>query len=134
MIATAGSQTPACWLLVVAGNVDTQAVLLEHAKAKGHSVISASTPALGLSTFDMMQPDIVITDLFFPEQEGRVGEADLRAQPDLPRRGPDRRRPSRIDVETHARRRSGLSAAADRCRGIRRGPAAGDSWAARFRG
>jgi two-component system cell cycle response regulator len=33
-------------------------------------VISASTPALGLTTFDMTQPDIVITDLFLPEQDG----------------------------------------------------------------
>jgi DNA-binding response OmpR family regulator len=57
-------------LLVVAGNADTQTVILEHARAKGHSVISASTPALGLSTFDMTQPDIVITDLFLPEQDG----------------------------------------------------------------
>ena len=39
-------------------------------RRKGHSVISASTPALGLSTFDMTQPDIVVTDLFLPEQDG----------------------------------------------------------------
>jgi len=61
---------PARTVLVVADNTDTQAVILEHAKAKGHSVISASTPALGLSTFDMTQPDIVVTDLFLPEQDG----------------------------------------------------------------
>jgi two-component system, cell cycle response regulator len=36
----------------------------------GHSVISASTPALGLSTFEMTQPDIVMTDLFLPAQDG----------------------------------------------------------------
>jgi len=70
MIATTGLHTQARTLLVVADNVDTQAVILEHAKAKGHSVISASTPALGLSTFDMTQPDIVVTDLFLPEQDG----------------------------------------------------------------
>jgi DNA-binding response OmpR family regulator len=70
MIATTGCQTQARTLLVVADNVDTQAVILEYAKAKGHSVISASTPALGLSTFDMTQPDIVITDLHFPDEEG----------------------------------------------------------------
>ena len=70
MIATTGCHTQARTLLVVADNVDTQAVILEYAKAKGHSVISASTPALGLSTFDMTQPDIVITDLHFPEEEG----------------------------------------------------------------
>ena len=57
-------------LLVVADNADTQTVILEHARAKGHSVISATTPALGLTTFDMTQPDIVIMDLFLPEQEG----------------------------------------------------------------
>jgi DNA-binding response OmpR family regulator len=70
MIDANGSHTQARTLLVVAGNANTQTVILEHARAKGHSVISASTPALGLTTFDMTQPDIVITDLFLPEQEG----------------------------------------------------------------
>jgi DNA-binding response OmpR family regulator len=70
MIARTGSHTQTRTLLVVADNVDTQTVILEHARAHGHSVISATTPALGLSTFDMTQPDIVITDLFLPEQGG----------------------------------------------------------------
>ena len=70
MIATACSHTPARTLLVVADNADTQTVILEYARAKGHSVISATNPVLGLTTFDMTQPDIVIMDLFPPEQEG----------------------------------------------------------------
>jgi two-component system, cell cycle response regulator len=70
MSVTTGSHTQARTLLVVADNPDTQTVILEQARARGHSVISASTPALGLTTFDMTQPDIVITDLFLPEQEG----------------------------------------------------------------
>ena len=70
MIATTGSHTRARTLLVVADDADAQTVILEHARAKGHSVISAATPALGLSAFDMTQPDIVIVDLFSPEQEG----------------------------------------------------------------
>ena len=70
MIVTRGRQTQVRTVLVVADNADTQAAILKHAKAKGHSVISAATPALGLSTFDMTQPDIVITDLFLPDEEG----------------------------------------------------------------
>ena len=70
MIAMTEWRPPARTLLVVADNTNTQAVILEHAKAQGHSVISASTPALGLSTFDMTQPDIVVMDLFLPEQDG----------------------------------------------------------------
>jgi DNA-binding response OmpR family regulator len=70
MIATTGSHVQARRLLVVADNVDTQTVILEHAKVKGHSVISAATPALGLTKFDMVQPDIVMVDLFMFEQEG----------------------------------------------------------------
>ena len=48
--------TPSRTLLVVADNPDTQTVILEHARAKGHSVIAATTPALGLTTFDMRRP------------------------------------------------------------------------------
>lgn len=70
MIGATGLRTPARRLLVVADNVDTQTAILEHARANGHSVISAATPTQGLTTFDMVQPDIVITDLFLPEQEG----------------------------------------------------------------
>ena len=54
MIATTGPHTQACTLLVVADNADTQIVIVEYARAQGHSVISASTPALGLTTFETM--------------------------------------------------------------------------------
>jgi hypothetical protein len=56
MIGTGESRKPACTLLAVAGHADTQAVISEHARANGHSVIPASTPALGLSTVGMSQP------------------------------------------------------------------------------
>ena len=70
MVATTCSHIQARTLLVVADNAETQTVILEHARGQGHSVISATTPALGLTTFDMTQPDIVITDLFLPDQDG----------------------------------------------------------------
>jgi len=70
MGATTCSHTQARTLLVIADNADTRTVILEHARAQGHSVISATNPALGLTTFDMTQPDIVMMDLFLPEQEG----------------------------------------------------------------
>jgi DNA-binding response OmpR family regulator len=70
MTTTTASHIQARTLLVVADNADTQTMILEHARAKGHSVISATTPALGLTTFEMTQPDIVIMDLFLPEQDG----------------------------------------------------------------
>lgn len=47
MIATTGSHTQVRTLLVVADNADTQTVILEHARAQGHSVVSASTPRSG---------------------------------------------------------------------------------------
>lgn len=78
MIATTRSQTQARTLLVVAGNPDTQSLILEHAREKGYSVISASTPALGLSTFDMTQPDIVFVDVFLPEEDGIVLVRQIR--------------------------------------------------------
>ena len=70
--------TPSRTLLVVADNPDTQTVILEHARAKGHSVIAATTPALGLTTFDMTQPDIVIMDLFLPDQDGMTLVKQIR--------------------------------------------------------
>ena len=70
--------TPSRTLLVVADNPDTQALILEHARAKGHSVIAATNPALGLTTFDMTQPDIVIMDLFLPDQEGMTLVKQIR--------------------------------------------------------
>lgn len=57
MIGTEELHRPACTLLVVAGHADTQAVISKHARAKGHSIISASTPTVGLSTVGMAQPD-----------------------------------------------------------------------------
>jgi len=70
--------TPSRTLLVVADNPDTQTVILEHARAKGHSVIAATTPALGLTTFDLTQPDIVIMDLFLPDQDGMTLVRQIR--------------------------------------------------------
>jgi len=70
--------TPSRTLLVVADNPDTQALILEHARAKGHSVIAATNPALGMTTFDMTQPDIVIMDLFLPDQEGMTLVKQIR--------------------------------------------------------
>jgi len=70
MSQTKRSDREARTLLVVADKTDTKNVILEHAEAQGHSVISAPNPALGLSTFDMSKPDIVITDLFLPDHEG----------------------------------------------------------------
>ncbi|MDP1946012.1 MAG: response regulator [Nitrospirota bacterium] len=70
--------TPSRTLLVVADNPDTQALILEHARAKGHSVIAATSPALGLTTFDMTQPDIVIMDLFLPDQDGMTLVKQIR--------------------------------------------------------
>jgi len=70
MISTTGMPAQARTVLVVADQAETQTRILGHARAQGHSVISASTPALGLATFDKAQPDFVITDLFLPEQDG----------------------------------------------------------------
>jgi DNA-binding response OmpR family regulator len=70
MSQTKGLDREARTLLVVADKADTKNVILEYAEAQGHSVISASNPALGLSTFDISKVDIVITDLFLPDHEG----------------------------------------------------------------
>jgi len=78
MIATTDSRTQARTILVVADNADTQSLIFEQAKAMGHSVICAASPKLGLTTFDMTQPDIVIMDLFLPDQEGLMLVKQIR--------------------------------------------------------
>lgn len=70
MIETTRSRAQARTVLVVVDNADTQAAILAHAASAGHVVICAATPDLGLITFEKAQPDIVITDLFQPEQNG----------------------------------------------------------------
>ena len=72
MIPTPGSCPQARTVLVVSANADTRAVKLEHAKTQGHVVVSAATSALGLTTFDMTQPDIVVTDLFCLNRTGSI--------------------------------------------------------------
>ncbi|MDH4185485.1 MAG: response regulator [Nitrospira sp.] len=78
MIVATPSRAQARRLLVVADSPDAQTAILEYAHTHGHSVISASTPGLGLSTFDMTQPDLVFIDLLLPGQEGLSLVAQIR--------------------------------------------------------
>jgi len=64
-----GKQT-AKTLLVIDQCRDTRALALERARAKGLSVITAPDPAVAQSTLDMTVPDIVLADLFVPDQVG----------------------------------------------------------------
>lgn len=57
-------------LLVVDQCRDTRALALERAREKGLSVIIASDPAVAQTTLEMTVPDVVLTDLFAPDQSG----------------------------------------------------------------
>jgi CheY-like chemotaxis protein len=61
---------------------DTLKFILE---AYGYQVATASNGREGLETFEMVRPDLVITDLLMPEKDGLETISDLRRQqPGLP--------------------------------------------------
>jgi CheY-like chemotaxis protein len=47
---------------------DTRALILERVGAKGLSVVTACDPTVALTTLDMIVPDVVLTDMFEPDQ------------------------------------------------------------------
>jgi DNA-binding response OmpR family regulator len=57
-------------LLVVDQCRETRALALERAREKGLSVITASDPDVAQTTLEMTVPDVVLTDLFAPDQSG----------------------------------------------------------------
>jgi CheY-like chemotaxis protein/anti-sigma regulatory factor (Ser/Thr protein kinase) len=72
------SQNPSCTVLVIDPCPETQARILEHVQGRGYSIIAASDPSTALATIDLTAPDIVITDLFLPEETGLALAQELR--------------------------------------------------------
>jgi DNA-binding response OmpR family regulator len=65
-------------LLVVANCSETLALVLEEAKSRGLSVITAQDPQVAIAMLDMAIPDILLTDLFLPEMSGLLLIREIR--------------------------------------------------------
>ncbi len=57
-------------LLVIEDNADLLPVIAELLTASGHTVRTARNGAEGLAQFRVERPDLVITDIVMPEQDG----------------------------------------------------------------
>lgn len=57
-------------LLVIEDNADLLPVLAELLTASGHTVRTARNGAEGLAQFRLERPDLVLTDIVMPEQDG----------------------------------------------------------------
>ena len=57
-------------VLVVDDDPDIRAVIMEALRVAGHDVFSATNGRDGVHQALAIQPDLIITDLFMPEQEG----------------------------------------------------------------
>ena len=67
-------------MLVVDPSAETWAVVMEQAKLRGISVITAPDPHVALAMIDMAMPDMLMTDLFLPNQGGLLLIRDIRTR------------------------------------------------------
>jgi DNA-binding response OmpR family regulator len=56
--------------LVVEPCAETLAMVMEQAKTRGLSIMTAPDPHVALAMMDMASPDVLMTDLFLPEPNG----------------------------------------------------------------
>lgn len=59
-------------LLVVEPCAETLTMVLEQAKARGLSIVTAPDPHVALAMMDMATPDVLLTDLFLPRLDGLI--------------------------------------------------------------
>ena len=70
--------TTSCHVLVVDPSPDIQSSILRHVEGRGISVTAVSDPAAATAAIDRDVPDIVITDLFLPGEDGLMLTQELR--------------------------------------------------------
>lgn len=57
-------------ILIVEPCAETLAMVMEEAKTRGLSPLTAPDPQVALAMLDMASPDVLLTDLFLPEPDG----------------------------------------------------------------
>lgn len=72
-------------ILIIDDNVQLRRTLVRTLKAAGHDVHEAADGVKGLKLFEELRPDLIITDIVMPEQEGIETIRLLRQRaPNLP--------------------------------------------------
>ncbi len=74
------TSTPSCTVLIVDPCRNTQAQILDHVQSRGFSVISAQDATVALSTIELVRPDIVLTDSFYPDGAGLTLTKTIRSR------------------------------------------------------
>ena len=72
--------TPSPTMLVVDPSAETWALVMEQARLRGLSVMTAPDPQAALAMIDMAAPDILMTDLFLADRAGLLLIRELRAR------------------------------------------------------
>ena len=67
-------------MLVVDSSAETWALVMEQAKLRGISVITAPDPQVASAMIEMAMPHILMTDLFVPKQSGLMLIRDIRTR------------------------------------------------------
>lgn len=67
-------------ILIVDDDAMIRAIVVHTLKTAGHQVFSAANGKMGLWHFFAVQPDLIVTDLFMPEQEGLAVITKIRGQ------------------------------------------------------
>ena len=71
-------------ILIVDDDAEVRSVIVQALKAAGHQVFSATNGKEAMRHLRAIQPDLIITDLFMPEQEGLETITELHKQfPDV---------------------------------------------------
>ncbi|MBI2403178.1 MAG: response regulator [Gemmatimonadetes bacterium] len=65
-------------ILVIDDDADVRSVIRRHLQTEGHDVVEAADGRAGMKLFRDRPADLVVTDLFMPEQEGLETIRELR--------------------------------------------------------
>lgn len=67
-------------ILIVDDDATIRAIIVRVLKTAGHQVFSATNGKEGVQHFRAIQPDLIIADLFMPEQEGMAMITEIYKQ------------------------------------------------------